>query len=180
MNLESARLRLHEITWDDVEDIHALHSIPAVDEFNTLGLPQRVDDTREFMAPLIADQTCLPRARYCWTIHHERSDEFLGIGGMTAATVKFRSGEIYSKLLPAPWGQGYGTETARTMVAWGFSHLALHRIRAGVAVDNARSIHVLETIGMTREGRARRVLPIRGEWKDNYSYAIVEDDPRDY
>ena len=34
--------------------------------------------------------------------------------------------------------------------------------------------------GMTREGLRRKILPIRGEWKDNYHYAIVEDDPRDY
>jgi hypothetical protein len=34
--------------------------------------------------------------------------------------------------------------------------------------------------GMTREGLRRKILPIRGEWKDNYHYAIVEDDLRDY
>gem|GEM_PF-3734018 len=26
----------------------------------------------------------------------------------------------------------------------------------------------------------RKILPIRGAWKDNYPYAIVEDDPREY
>jgi len=33
---------------------------------------------------------------------------------------------------------------------------------------------------MIREGLRRKILPIRNEWKDNYHYAIVEDDPRDY
>ncbi|MEL7146066.1 MAG: GNAT family protein, partial [Bacteroidota bacterium] len=57
-----------------------------------------------------------------------------------------------------------------------FDQLKLHRIEAGVAVDNQRSIRVLEKAGMTREGRKRKVLPIRGDWYDNYHYAILEED----
>jgi hypothetical protein len=29
---------------------------------------------------------------------------------------------------------------------------------------------------MTREGSKRKVLPIRGNWMDNYFYAILETD----
>ncbi|MDR1201453.1 MAG: GNAT family N-acetyltransferase [Tannerellaceae bacterium] len=50
---------------------------------------------------------------------------------------------------------------------------------AGVATENIRSIKVLEKSGMIREGLRRKILPIRGEWKDNYHYAIVENDPRE-
>jgi len=50
----------------------------------------------------------------------------------------------------------------------------LHKVEAGVATENHRSIRVLEKAGMTREGLRRKILPIRGEWKDNYHYAIVE------
>ncbi len=53
-------------------------------------------------------------------------------------------------------------------------------MEAGVASENTRSIRVLEKIGMTKEGLRRKILPIRGEWKDNYHFAIVEDDLRDY
>ncbi len=35
---------------------------------------------------------------------------------------------------------------------------------------------VLEKVGMTREGMKRKKLSIRGEWKDNYFYGILEDD----
>jgi len=52
----------------------------------------------------------------------------------------------------------------------------LHRIEAGVATQNLNSIKLLEKVGMTREGMYRKILPIRGEWVDNYSYAILEED----
>ena len=61
---------------------------------------------------------------------------------------------------------------------YGFETLKLHRIEAGTAVGNDRSIRVLERIGMKREGIRRKILPIRGEWVDNYHYAILDDDPR--
>ena len=54
--------------------------------------------------------------------------------------------------------------------------LSLHRITAGVATENSNSIKLLERIGMLREGRHRKILPIRGEWWDNYQYAILEED----
>jgi len=31
-------------------------------------------------------------------------------------------------------------------------------------------------VGMIKEGIKRKILPIRGEWKDNYFYAILDED----
>gem|GEM_PF-6580774 len=42
LNLQSERLFLSEITIDDLENIHQLHSISEVDEFNTLGIPKTI------------------------------------------------------------------------------------------------------------------------------------------
>jgi RimJ/RimL family protein N-acetyltransferase len=84
--------------------------------------------------------------------------------------------EIYFKLLPESWGNGFATELARRIFQFAFQDLGLHRIEAGVATENVRSIRVLEKLGMTREGSRRKILPIRGEWKDNYHYAILDEE----
>ena len=49
-------------------------------------------------------------------------------------------------------------------------------MEAGCAVENIASSKVLEKVGMTREGMKRKKLPIRGQWKDNYFYGILEED----
>lgn len=180
MELESERLKLQEVAWDDLENIHHLYSSPEVDEYNTLGIPQNMEETKEIIRPMIEAQKEKDRKSYLWKIIRKDSDEFIGMAGMTLSANRFRLGEIFYELLPSHWRLGYATEVARILIKTGFYDFHLHKVEAGVATENIRSIRVLEKSGMTREGLRRKILPIRGEWKDNYHYAIVEDDPRDY
>lgn len=180
MNLTSQRLSLKELVWDDVNDIHKLHSFPEVDQYNTLGLPKDIDETKELLRPFIEEQKAEKRKLYFWKVITKETQEFVGIAGMNLSLNKFKLGEIYYKILPDNWGKGYATEISKALIKSGFEKFNLHKIEAGVATENVASIKVLEKCGMTREGRRRKILPIRGEWVDNYHYAIVEDDPRDY
>ena len=180
MEIITENLLLREITWDDLEDIHKLHSVPEVDEFNTLGIPGDIEETRELMHPGVEAKAANPQSAYTWRISSRNSGDFIGLAGFILSNDKFRLGEIYYKLLPAYWGQGYGTELAKNLIVVGFDKFHLHKVEAGVASGNQRSIRVLEKAGMIREGLRRKILPIRGDWKDGYLYAIVEDDKRDY
>ncbi|MDR2918417.1 MAG: GNAT family N-acetyltransferase [Tannerella sp.] len=180
MQLESERLVLQEITWDDIENIHALYSCPEVDEYNTLGIPENIEKTKEIIRSTIEAQEEENRKLYGWKIIRKDSGEFIGMAGFTLSANRFKLGEISYELLPSQWGQGYATEVAKTLIKTGFKEFNLHKVEAGVATENIRSIKVLEKAGMTREGLRRKILPIRGEWKDNYHYAIVEDDPINY
>jgi ribosomal-protein-alanine N-acetyltransferase len=180
MELKTKRLILREITWDDLEDIHRLHSIPEVDKYNTLGIPKNIEETKEVIRPIIEDQKLEIRKLYLWKVLRKDSREFIGIAGMNLSLNKFKLGEIYFKLTPSQWGNGYATEISKRLIVAGFRDFQLHKVEAGVSTENIASIRVLEKSGMIREGLRRKILPIRGEWKDNYHYAIVEDDPRDY
>lgn len=177
MELFTARLILREITWDDVEFIHRLHSHREVEEYNTIGIPRHTGDTLEVLLSCIEDQQMSVRSQYGWTIRTQEDEEYVGEAGMHLSADSFRSSDIYYSFLPAHWQKGYATEVVKRMILFGFHDLKLHRIQAGVATENERSIRVLEKVGMVREGLRRKILPIRGQWKDNYHYAIVEDDP---
>ncbi len=179
MNLQTERLQLDEINSADLELIHELHSIPEVDEFNTLGIPESLEDTQKVIQPAIEDQKNKARTQFCWKVKEKESKEFIGLAGILLSNDRFKKGEIYYKLHPGYWGKGYATEIAREMIYFGFDKLKLHRIEAGVATENYRSIRVLEKSGMNREGLCRKALPIRGQWIDDFRYGIVEDDPRD-
>ncbi len=179
MELNTNRLIIQEVTWDDLDDIFILESSPEIDEFNTLGIPDNKNVTREHLRPFIGDQKAKVRKKYCWTIRLQTTGEFIGLAGMTVTADRFKMGEIWYNLMPSHWGNGYATEVAKRLIRFGFEILNLHRIEAGVATENKRSIKVLEKAGMTIEGIRRKILPIRGDWVDNYHYAILENDSWD-
>lgn len=175
-NLVTERLLLTEISMEDLESIHQLNLVPEVDEFNTLGIPKSISETEKLTESMVKARYNIPRDKYTWKISLKESGQFIGLAGLTLSNDKFKLGEIYYKLHPGYWGNGYATETAKRLVKAGFEDFGLHKVEAGVATENIKSISVLEKIGMKREGRRRKILPIRGEWKDDYLYAVVRED----
>ncbi|BAX81814.1 GNAT family N-acetyltransferase [Labilibaculum antarcticum] len=180
MELYSERLIFKEISVDDLEIIHQMHSSLEVDEFGTLGIPKNIEETRERVNSMIKVQTEKNRKSYNWKIITKDSNSFIGLAGISLSLDRFKLGEIYYELHPNYWGNGYGTEISKELIRAGFDKFHLHKVEAGVATENIKSVRILEKCGMTREGLRRKILPIRGEWIDNYHYAIVEDDPRHY
>jgi ribosomal-protein-alanine N-acetyltransferase len=176
MKISTDRLILTEISWDDLEDIHHLHSIFEVDEFNTVGLPKDIEETRQNVKPFIEAKEKNTQSKYTWNIKSIDSNKFIGLAGISLSNDKFKIGENFYKLLPEYWGKGYATEVSKKIIEIGFDIFKLHRIQAGCAVKNVKSLKVLEKSGMTREGIYRKILPIRGEWIDSYIYSIIEDD----
>jgi RimJ/RimL family protein N-acetyltransferase len=178
MNLTTRRLLLRELSWNDLAGIHRLHCYPEVARFNTLEIPKDQSTTQAVMRPTIENANQTTRSCYGWTIRTADRNLFVGEAGLNLSPPRHRRGEIFYKLLPEYWGHGYATEAAQALVRFGFDGLKLHRIEAGAATENHASVRVLEKISMTREGIGRQTLLTPGGWRDNYNYAILEDDPR--
>lgn len=178
IRLISPRLKLRLIEASDLRAIHDLHSLPETDEFNTLGIPQNLDETHSVIAPWIEDNQQDDIVNYTFAIEQKITNEFIGLIALKLRNRKYRRGGVWYKLYSAYWGRGFGTESLRRVIDFGFKELNLHRIEAGCAVDNVGSKRVLEKAGMTREGRKRQVLPLKSGWSDNFEYAILETDLR--
>lgn len=101
------------------------------------------------------------------------------LGGLTLAYV--RRGVTQSCALGywmgAPHaGKGLMTAAVRSIIPFAFQTLRLHRVEAACLPTNAASIRLLEKVGFTREGYARRYLCINGYWQDHLLYALIEED----
>jgi ribosomal-protein-alanine N-acetyltransferase len=75
-------------------------------------------------------------------------------------------------------GKGFMTAAVKAAVTFAFDTLHLNRVEAACLPNNAASIRLLEKVGFTREGYARRFLCIDGKWQDHLLYGMVRDDPR--
>lgn len=88
-----------------------------------------------------------------------------------------RSGNIRIALFDeGDFGKGYGTEAMRLMVDYGFRELNLHRISLGVYAFNPRAIRVYEKIGFVKEGVLRDSLYWDGDYIDEITMSILEDE----
>ena len=176
MNLHTERLHLRFIELTDLNAIHHLHSLPESDEFNTLGIPENLAKTQSIIQDWINDHQAPNPKNLTFAIELKDSSTFIGLIALKLGKVKYRNAEVWYKLLPSHWRQGYATEALTRILQLGFEHFKLHRIEAGCAVANIGSIKVLEKVGMTREGRKRQVLPLKSGWSDNFEYAILAGD----
>jgi RimJ/RimL family protein N-acetyltransferase len=85
--------------------------------------------------------------------------------------------EIGIALLPHARGRGYGTQAQRLLARYLFAHTTVHRIWAGIEVDNIAERRALEKAGFTREGVTRGAGWRDGTWRDGVIYSLLRTDP---
>lgn len=176
MELQTERLKLVDITFFDLENIHHLHSLPETDEYNTLGIPDTIQTTENLLTEWLEEQKTIPRKSYIFCIKFPDTNKFVGLIALTLGKINFKIAEVWYKTFPNYWCEGFATEALAQILKFGFTDLKLHRIEAGCAIENIASIKVLEKAGLTREGSKRKILPIKGSWRDNFFYAILDTD----
>ncbi len=175
MELKTNRILLREITVDGIPLIHQLNLIPEVGKYNTLGIPKSILKTQDLINPLLSAQQQIPRERYIWLMENEE-ENFIGLVGINKGKPNYFNAEIWYKFSPLYWNKGYATEAVKCVLNFCFNNLKLHRIIAGCTTENVGSFKVLEKSGFIKEAHHRKILPIRGEWVDNYEFAILEED----
>jgi len=176
--LRSKRLILTPIEHSDLHEVHHLHSMPETDRYNTLGIPDNIDVTQAVIKQWVTDNKKEDIKNYTLKIALLDSNKFIGLFGLKLGHKKYKRAEVWYKILPQFWNQGYATETLNAMLDFSFDELKLHRIEAGCAVENIASQKTLEKVGMTKEGRRRQILPLISGWSDNFEFAILSTDFR--
>jgi RimJ/RimL family protein N-acetyltransferase len=89
-----------------------------------------------------------------WALELRETGEFLGFTGlaMTTFDAPFTPAvEIGWRLAPAAWRKGFATEAAQAALAFGFEEAGLAEIVSFTTIANARSLAVMERIGMAHD-----------------------------
>lgn len=103
------------------------------------------------------------------------------LGGLTLAHIQrgvTQSG-VLGYWMGAPYaGKGLMSASVRAVAEYAFDTLHLNRLEAACLPHNTASIRLLEKVGFTREGYARKYLRIDGRWRDHILFGLVRGDPR--
>ncbi|HEY1062654.1 MAG TPA: GNAT family N-acetyltransferase [Daejeonella sp.] len=174
--LKSERIHIRSILYSDLEAIHNLHSLSETDRFNTLGIPENIEQTAAIINLWLSENNKEKIQKFTFAVELIEGKKFIGLIALNLGKEKFQTAEVWYKFHPAFWNKGYATEALKKIIDFGFKELKLYRIEAGCAIENIASIKVLEKVGMIREGQKRKVLPLKTGWSDNFEYAILSTD----
>jgi RimJ/RimL family protein N-acetyltransferase len=151
---ETRRLLLREYREDELDVRHAvLDSHPDVWQYDP-GRPLTREERREADARRLASYGQPVFGALAVTLRE--TGEFMGYCGLQLylcerIPLSTPEVELFYKLGRDHWGRGYATEACREMIRHAFEDLRLHRIVTCTHRENARSIALLERLGMRIE-----------------------------
>jgi RimJ/RimL family protein N-acetyltransferase len=80
------------------------------------------------------------------------------------------------RLLAEHRGRGIGTTAQWQLIDQFFRHTTAHRVEAGTDIENLAEQHVLEKLGMTRDGISRGAQWRDGGWRDVCLYSVLRSE----
>jgi RimJ/RimL family protein N-acetyltransferase len=148
-DLRTDRLILRRWQDRDLEPWAAMNADPEVREHLGDLLTRERSDASVALFQDEFDQ----RGYGWWAVEVQATGEFIGFAGLDRVDdgMLFTGVEIGWRLARLAWGNGYATEAALAVLAFGFETLGLPEILAVTTATNLRSQAVMHRIGMTRD-----------------------------
>ena len=172
---ETERLIIRPFEAADAETFSAYRSDPEVARYQCWEAPYPVENAHEFIQKVQAWQ-------------HGTLDEWLQLAILRKDTGEMigdcafcilkdgKQAEIGLTLARHAHGYGYAQEVTLRLLAYLFDELGMQRVRANCDPRNVPSWRVLERVGMRREAHMLRSTWLKGEWTDDYWYAMLAEE----
>lgn len=148
-SFESERLLYRELLPTDDVAMFELDSTPEVHTYLGTKPLESIYQTREIIAAIRQQYLDYGIAR--WAVILKETNEFIGWSGLKHISKINGHENVYDlgyRFIPRFWGKGYGYESARAFVDFGFNEMKLEKISAYIDVNNIASQKILEKCGL--------------------------------
>lgn len=177
---KTKRLILRPFEISDFENWQQAHS-------NLLSPQNEWDetnwDTQELTLPKFKRYVKMRSAQAAKDFFYEfgifRKDDGVLIGLVSLMDVSrgvFQNAYLGYRIFNIHWGQGYAQEACMGALSLAFKDLKLHRVEAGIAPANKRSLRTAKAVGLRKEGLSRRRLLVNKKWMDMELYAMTKEE----
>lgn len=170
--METPRLILRLLTWNDMNAIFEYASDPEVTRYMIWPTHQSLNDTRQFIQGVfekyqngIYDE---------WVLESKSDNHLIGIGG--AGPIKELEGRVFEigyVLRRQDWGHGYATEAVHHLLGHCFQEYPVESIIAHHHHENLASGRVMQKCGMVKEASFEKYLPLKNEVFPLFRYRIT-------
>jgi ribosomal-protein-alanine N-acetyltransferase len=169
----AGRVQLRQLRPTDLPDFLAYRSDPAVARFQGFD-PYDEAEAAAFIANQAEAAVPAPAGEWVqMAIARTEDDVLVGDCALHRYAHEPRFGEMGITLSPRWQGQGYARAALAGLLRYCFTKLELHRVVALTDTRNLPCVALLEGVGMRREGHFLQNGWYKGEWCDEYQYALL-------
>lgn len=149
--IETERLVLREITFEDKEELFKLHSDPEVQKWTGEPVVESMKEIEQAIRIRHNDYRKYGFGRLA--VIQKETSEFIGWAGLTYLP-EFDKVDLGYRLKKKYWGMGFATEASKAIIEYGFNVLDLDLIIAIAMPENKASIRIMEKVGMLYDKQA--------------------------
>ena len=131
------------------------------------------NDFAKYLARFSSDRHC------GFLVIHQVTKEIVGVININEIIRgTFQNGSLGYYAFEPHAGKGLMREGLSLAVKHAFGKLKLHRLEANIQPDNHASIALVKECGFAYEGMGRRLLKIRGRWRDHERWALLAENKK--
>lgn len=171
--LESKRLILRLFKPSDLDSFLNYRSDPVVAKYQLWG-PFTRDQALDFVHKYKSAKAFIPGEWFGIAIELKETGQLIGDFAIKIDAKDYSQAEIGFNLAPRYHKQGFASEAVLCILDYLFVELNLHRVYAMVDSQNKAAGSVLKKTGMRREGHFVQNVRVKGNWGDEYLYAILK------
>lgn len=174
MQLHTERLILRDITIADQQAIFDYRSDAETNKFQS-WIPETLEDVDHFIQRN-SKEFNQPESWYQVLITDQKDQSVIGDIGIHFFGAENLQVELGITLNKKFHGKGYASEALNAVINFLFNDLKKHRIIASIDPDNQDSLHLMERIGLRKEGHFVKSLFWKGTWVDDVIYAVLREE----
>ena len=173
-NLETERLLMRRIDFDDTPEIFRLRSDKGLMRYIDRPLTETDADARALIQKI---ETALETNEgITWGICPKETGKVMGSIGFWRLDKENYRAEIGYMLHHDLQGKGLMQESLDAVLKYGFSEMNLHSVEANVNPENNASLKLLERNGFIKEAYFRENYYYNGRFLDSLIYSLLVQD----
>lgn len=169
------RLVIRHFGLEDATSFYNYRADPSTSRFQSWE-NYTYEDAESFVRTQMEDMPDQPGTWFQYAIALASSNQLIGDCALHTLGNEPRIVEIGFTLAPEHQGMGYIHEALCSLLDYTFSTLGKHKAIAFADVRNEKSIRALERLGMRREGHLLQNYMSKGNWVDEYQYAVLQSE----
>jgi RimJ/RimL family protein N-acetyltransferase len=177
--LATERLLIRQLRMEDAEPLLENRSAPEVLRWQPVER-KTIEEVREFLAQLVNVEPDTPDTWLGLAIIRRDDRRLVGDIGARFPRKETWQCELGIGLGVPYHGQGYASEAMRALIGYLFETLDKHRVYASIDPRNHASVALVERLGFRREAYFKASIWWKGEWADDYIYAMLAEEWREH